>query len=90
MDYVNNVAKTCTLVNYYPNESFLEKIKPSSKGTAVLWWDIDRLTKETQTAHPESMDKFMRTTDSIKKHLSMVFHRYLTEGLQIFFRDKLN
>lgn len=88
LDYVNNVAKTWTLVNYYPNESFLEKIKQSSKGTAVIWWDIDRLTKETQTDNTESMDKFMRTMDSIKKHLSMVFHRYMTEGLKIYFRDR--
>lgn len=88
LDYVNNVAKTWTLVNYYPNESFLEKIKQSSKGTAVIWWDIDRLTKETQTDNTESMDKFMRTMDLIKKHLSMVFHRYMTEGVKIYFRDR--
>lgn len=88
LDYVNNVAKTWTLVNYYPSELFLQKIKQSAKGTAVIWWDIDRLTKGTQADNTESMDKFMRTMDTVKKHLSMVFHRFMSEGLKIHFRGR--
>lgn len=87
LEYVNEV-KSWSLVNYYPNESFLQKIKQSSKGTAVIWWEIDRLTKGTQADNTESMDKFMRTMDTVKKHLSMVFHRYMSEGLKIHFRDR--
>ena len=81
MEYVNQV-KEWSLVNYYPNESFLQKIKQSAKGTAVIWWDIDRLTKGTQVDNTESMDKFMRTMDTVKKHLSMVFNRYMSAGLK--------
>lgn len=87
LEYVNEV-KSWSLVNYYPNESFLHKIKQSSKGTAVIWWDIDRLTKGTQADNTESIDKFMRTMDTVKKHLSMVFHRYMSEGLKIHFRGR--
>lgn len=87
LEYVNQV-KEWSLVNYYPNESFLQKIKQSAKGTAVIWWDIDRLTKGTQADNTESMDKFMRTMDTVKKHLSMVFHRFMSAGLKIHFRDR--
>jgi hypothetical protein len=88
LDYVNEV-KSWSLVNYYPNECFLEDIKRLSNGTAVIWWDIDRLTKGTQTDSEDSMDKFMRTMDGVKKHLSMVFHRYINLGLKIHFRGRL-
>jgi hypothetical protein len=87
LDYVNLVKKW-ELYDYYPNESYLKKVKQSAKGTAVIWWDIDRLTKGTQPDNTESMDKFMRTMDTVKKHLSMVFHRYMSAGLKIHFRDR--
>lgn len=87
LEFVNHV-KSWSLVNYCPNEFLLNKIKKSAKGTAVIWWDIDRLTKDSQTDNTESMDKFMRTMNTVKKHLSMVFHRYISEGLKIYFKER--
>ena len=65
LEFVNHV-KSWSLVNYCPNEFLLNKIKKSAKGTAVIWWDIDRLTKDSQTDNTESMDKFMRTMNTVK------------------------
>ena len=87
LEYVNQV-KTWSLVHYYPNESFLEQIKQSVSGTAVIWWDIDRLTEGTHKDSTESMDKFMKAMDGVKKHLSMVFHRFIYEGLKIYFKGR--
>ena len=69
LEFVKNVAKTWTLINYYPDKSIFQKINNSVKGTAVIWWDIDRMTKGTSSESPEAMDKFMRTMDGVKKHL---------------------
>lgn len=87
LEYVNQV-RSWQLVKYYPDESFLDKIKPLTKGTAVIWWNIDRLTKGTQTDSTEAMDKFMKAMDGVKKHLAMVFHRFINEGLKIYFKDR--
>jgi len=87
LEYVNQVKKW-ELYKYCPNETLLEKIKQSAKGTAVIWWDIDRLAKGTQADNTESMDKFMRAMDGVKKHLSMVFHRYMNDGLKIHFKER--
>ncbi len=86
-EYVNQV-KSWSLIKYYPNESIFQKINESSKGTAVIWWDLDRITKGTQAENTESLDKFMRTMDGVKKHLSMVFHRFLVDGLKINFKGR--
>lgn len=88
LEFVKNVAKTWTLINYYPDKSIFQKINNSVKGTAVIWWDIDRMTKGTSSESPEAMDKFMRTMDGVKKHLSMVFHRFMNEGLRIIFMGR--
>lgn len=88
LEYVNHV-RTWTLVKYYPDESVFQKIKQLEKGTAVIWWDIDRLTKGTQSDDAESMDKFMKAMNIVKKHLSMVFHRYMKEGLKIYFKNRM-
>jgi hypothetical protein len=88
LDYVKNEAKSWSLVNYYPNESYFQRINKSEKGTSVIWWDIDRLTLGTSVESLESMDKFMRTMDGVKKHLSMVFHRFMSEGLKISFMGR--
>lgn len=87
LEYVNQVKKW-ELYKYCPNETLIEKIKQAAKGTAVIWWDIDRLTKGTQADNTESMDKFMRAMDGVKKHLSMVFHRYMNDGLKIHFKER--
>jgi len=88
LEYVNQV-KSWQLVKYYPDESFLDKVRLLTKGTAVIWWNIDRLTKGTQTDSTEAMDKFMKAMDGVKKHLAMVFHRFINEGLKIYFKDRV-
>ena len=87
LEYVNQV-KSWALVHYYPNESFVEQIKKAVSGTAVIWWDIDRLTEGTHKDNTETMGKFMKTMDGVKKHLSMVFHRFINNGLRIYFTGR--
>jgi hypothetical protein len=87
LEYVNQV-KSWSLIKYYPDESIFKQVQNSEHGTAVLWWDIDRIVKGTSADNTEAMDKFMRTMDVVKKHLSMVFHRFISEGLKIYFKGR--
>jgi hypothetical protein len=54
----------------------------------VLWWDIDRLTKDTSADQDSSKADFFSTMEKVKKHLSMVFHRFIEDGLKIFLRER--
>jgi len=87
LEYVN-LVRSWSLIQYYPKESIFEKIKESAQGTAVIWWELDRLTQGTQKDNLDSMDKFMRSMDRVKKHLSMVFHRFIGKDLKIYFRGR--
>ncbi|WP_372756814.1 ATP-binding protein [Mariniflexile sp.] len=89
LDYVNK-EKAWKLIRYVPNEfQWLEKLNSISTGTCVIWWDLDRLTKETSEESEEAKSKFFAVMDSVKKHLSMVFHRFIDAGLKIYFRGRL-
>ena len=89
LDYVNKV-QSWNLIRYIPNEDeWIERIDSLESGTCVIWWDLDRLTKDSSEDSEEAKGKFLGTMESVKSHLSMVFHRYIDEGLKIYFRGRL-
>ena len=88
LDYVNQ-EHAWKLIRYIPNEeNWSQKIETVETGTCVIWWDLDRLTKETVEDNEAAKAKFMGIMDAVKSHISMVFHRYIEEGIKIFFRDR--
>lgn len=88
LDYVNQV-QAWKLIRFIPNEeSWTQKIETVKTGTCIVWWDLDRITKGTTEDSEEAKSKFLGVMDSVKSHLSMVFHRYMDEGLKIYFRDR--
>jgi len=88
LDYVNHY-KSWSLIRYCPaEESYVRNLEEIGHGTTVVWWDIDRLTSNTRTDSEQSKAQFLSTMDSVKRHLGMVFHRFIDEGLNIFFRGR--
>ena len=88
LDYVNQ-AQAWKLIRYIPEEeNWTQKIETRETGTCVVWWNLDRLTKGTTEDNQEAKSKFLGIMDSVKSHLSMVFHRYMDEGLKIYFRER--
>lgn len=88
LDYVNH-QKSWSLIKYCPStENYLEKLKETKHGTTVVWWDIDRLTSNTRADSDQSKSQFLEIMEIVKKHLGMVFHRFIDEGLKIFFRGR--
>ena len=89
LDYVSEF-KAWKLIKLLPSENkWIERIKTFDSGTLVLWWDLDRLTKNTQEESEEAKRNFLQIMEKVKKHLSMVFHRFIEQGLKIYFRDRL-
>lgn len=88
LDFVNQ-EKVWKLIRFIPNvENWTKKIEIVETGTCVIWWDLDRLTKNTSEDNEEAKSKFLGIMDSVKSHLSMVFHRYMDEGLKIYLRER--
>lgn len=88
LDYVNH-SKSWSLIKYCPGENHWEgKLEQLSCGTCVIWWDLDRLTKSTKEDSEASKSKFLEVMESVKTHLSMVFHRFIDDGINILFRER--
>ncbi|KXS46084.1 MAG: ATP-binding domain-containing protein [Methanohalophilus sp. T328-1] len=88
LDFVN-ISQSWDLVKYCPNENeFVNNLKQLKSGTCVVWWDLDRVTKDTLVDDESSKNKFLETMDNVKTHLSMVFHRFIEEGTNIFFQQR--
>lgn len=89
LDFVN-LEKSWKLIRYIPEqEKWLQKIDAIETGTCVVWWDLDRLTKNSAEENEEAKSNFLAVMDGVKSHLSMVFHRFIDEGLNIYFRGRL-
>jgi hypothetical protein len=59
------------------SESFLESLQGRVHGTLVIWEKMDRII----TTGSDQQD-FLDVVDKVERHISMVFHRYLTQPRQ--------
>lgn len=87
LEYVNQTGNW-DLIKYLP-ESFSENnLENFDSGTLVIWNDLDRVVKHFKEKDNASLDKFLFIMERVKKHLAMVFHRFI-EGkrIKIFFQD---
>jgi hypothetical protein len=88
LDFVNKTGKW-DLIKYLPNEDLEKEISEFTSGTIVLWNDIDRVVKDFNQDDNKALDKFLLTMEQVKKHLAMVFHKFIEKGkINIFFQDK--
>ena len=69
LDYVNK-SQSWELIKYCPEENnWNEKVEKLTSGTCVIWWDLDRITKDTKEDSEDSKNKFLETMESVKSHL---------------------
>ena len=88
LDFVNK-SESWKIIEYCPEENiWVDKLEPLSTGTCIVWWDMDRLTKDTKEDSKASKSKFLSVMESIKTHISMVFHRFLDDDVNIYFRGR--
>lgn len=88
LDFVNQTGKW-DLINFLPEGNFKEQLSKFDSGTIVIWNEIDRLVKDLRFDDEIALDKFLLIMESVKKHLAMVFHRYIEMGrVKIWFQDR--
>lgn len=79
LDFVK-LSQKWELIKYLPDPEFKNKLKPEESGTIVFWNDLDRLVKDADENDNKSLDKFLQTMEFVKKHLAIVFHRFIEKG----------
>ena len=80
LDYVGKVKKW-EVLQWIPNE-YLHIIDDLESGTAVIWSELDRLVTEgTEVDDENARQKFTDSLSVVRKHVAMVFHRFLTAGV---------
>lgn len=88
LDFVNQTGKW-ELINYLPEGTFVNEIQNLETGTIVIWNHIDRLVNNFNTENQKDLDKFLIIMERVKKHIAMVFHRFLETGkINIYFQDR--
>jgi len=88
LDWVQK-AKSWELIQYTPLDSEIAKIDSGDSGTSVIWYFLDRILKNTHEEDTEALAKFMELMEAGKKHLEMVFHRFLEQGkINIWLQDR--
>lgn len=89
LDFVKDSGKW-ELLKYLPDSRFENEIAEVKSGTIVIWNDIDRLVKNFHSDDAKALDKFLLIMEQVKKHLAMVFHRFIEYGkLKIWFQGRL-
>lgn len=88
LDFVNQIGKW-ELIKYLPDEKFEKDLSHLLSGTIVIWNDIDRVVKNFKQDDNKALDKFLLIMEQVKKHLSMVFHKFMESGkINIYFQDQ--
>lgn len=89
LDYVNRSGKW-NLIKYLPEEGkYVNELTELKSGTIVVWNDIDRLVKNFQTDDERALEKFLMIMEQVKKHLAMVFHRFIESNkIKIWFQGR--
>jgi len=88
LDFVNQTGNW-DLIKYLPDENLETEISKLTTGTIVLWNDIDRVVKDFNQDDSKAEFKFNQTMEQVKKHLAMVFHKFIEQSkINIYFQDK--
>lgn len=88
LDFVKE-SGNWNLIKYLPKGQYEKDLTSIKSGTIVIWTDIDRLVKDLQKEDEKALDKFLQIMGQVKKHLAMVFHRFIEDGkIKISFQDR--
>jgi hypothetical protein len=78
LDYVAQ-SKNWELIKWVPEE-FLKELDDLESGTIVIWSELDRvLPLDTEVTDENAKLKFSNSLDKVKKHISMIFHRFIED-----------
>lgn len=84
LDFINQTGKW-EIINFLPDE-FKDGLNNTESGTIVIWNDLDRLANNLNESSQADLNKFLEIMEIVKRHLAMVFHRFIeTKRIKLFF-----
>lgn len=87
LNYVKQTGKW-DLIKYLPDNFDENALTKLASGTLVIWNNLDRVVKDFRENDNTALDKFLFVMEKVKKHLAMVFHRFIeNKKIKIFFQD---
>ncbi len=88
LDFVSDTGRW-DLIRYVPDPMFTDTLDKAHSGTIVVWNDLDRLVKNLQREDTISLGNFLKKMEVVKKHLAMVFHRFIENNrIKIYFQQR--
>lgn len=88
LNYVNQTSKW-ELIKYIPQNIPEDMLLNQSSGTIVIWNDIDRLVKDIASDNKAALEKFLHKMEFVKRHLAVVFHRFIDKNqIKLFFQKR--
>ena len=91
LDYINQTGEWRLLhTEDSGSMSKLLGLESLSSGSVVLLEKLDRVVGEAKASDRKAHDNFLELTETVEKHLGMVFHRFLEEQiLSIWINEQL-
>lgn len=78
LDYVNQCGEWRLIKDIQEiREKFYDKLIQLNSGTLVIWTKLDRIIGQCDKNNSKEKLNFYELASDVKRHLSMVFHRYL-------------
>lgn len=91
LDHIANVNEWQLLRSGDPMaEPHFHRLSELEKGTAVVWQNLDRLVRGTETENDYDEDAFLRSAEACGAHFAAVFHRLMEDrnGVNIFLNNR--
>ncbi|WP_299181964.1 ATP-binding protein [uncultured Neptuniibacter sp.] len=86
LDYIASLEKDNWILLKYPRggaEEKLATLDAQDSGTLILLENLDKLCGGTNVASQAHQDDFYHRIDSLRNHLGMIFHRYLSSSKKL-------
>lgn len=84
LDYLTTSETEGWTILQIASEEDLDTVEKMSNGTVVVWDNLDRIIEFGKEGYSE--DDFYMVAEKVKRHIELIFHRYLETGkLKIIF-----
>lgn len=87
LDYVNQTGNW-NLIKYLPSCCNAASLEEFESGTIIIWTELDRIVKNFRQNDNVALNKFLQIMEVVKRHLAMVFHRFIeNRRIRLFFQE---
>lgn len=82
LDYVQSTNRWVVLTDS-PLLAELAPLLTQGSGTLVAWHQLDRIVDDRPLSDTRARSSFYAMVDDVRMHIEMVFHRFISDGVQI-------